>query len=181
MARCLTLLLVLLLAALAPAAPASGAGEKPTEYELKAAVLYKISRFVTWPEDAFEDEESPLIIAVVGPDPFGPALDRAFQGRKDHGRVPAFRRYTSVDEVERCHILFVSRAATRNLAKLLDATSEYRVLLVSDTPSFAQDGGAVNFYSRAGSLRFEINPAAARRAGLEISAKLLELARIVRE
>jgi len=40
---------------------------------------------------------------------------------------------------------------------------------------------AINFYQEQNKVRFEINPAAARRAGLKISSQLLRLARIVAE
>ena len=37
----------------------------------------------------------------------------------------------------------------------------------------------INFFTEDNKLRFEVNPEAARRAGLEISARLLRLAGLV--
>ena len=78
------------------------------------------------------------------------------------------------------HVLFVGEADTHRLRDVLQALSDAPVLLVGEKPRFAHNGGVINFYRRAGSIRFEVNIGAARRHALEIDAKLLRLARIVR-
>ena len=47
------------------------------EYELKASFLFRFTEFVEWPAGAFASREAPLRICIVGPDPFGDALDEA--------------------------------------------------------------------------------------------------------
>src|SRR2546427_9710737 len=45
------------------------------EYDLKAAFLYHLAQFVDWPPEAFPTEETPLVIGILGTDPFGKVLD----------------------------------------------------------------------------------------------------------
>ena len=53
------------------------------------------------------------------------------------------------------------------------------VLTVGETEHFAANGGIIGFCLEVKKVRFEINLAAADRAGLKISAKLLTLAKTV--
>jgi len=53
------------------------------------------------------------------------------------------------------------------------------ILTIGDTAGFAGQCGIVNFYQQSGKVRFEVNIEASRRENLQISSKLLRLARIV--
>jgi hypothetical protein len=52
------------------------------------------------------------------------------------------------------------------------------VLTVGESPDFIAQGGIINFVRGAGMMRFEIDQEAARRARLQISSRLLRLARV---
>ena len=45
------------------------------EYQIKAAFLYNFIKFVEWPKDRFSGDKDPIVIGVVGKDPFGEVLD----------------------------------------------------------------------------------------------------------
>ena len=47
----------------------------PPEYLIKAAYLYHFAMFVDWPDDAFASRNAPIVIGIVGADPFGSAID----------------------------------------------------------------------------------------------------------
>ena len=53
------------------------------------------------------------------------------------------------------------------------------MLLVGETKGFARRGGAINFYSEASRIRFEVNPGAVESAGLRVSSRLLSVATVV--
>ena len=63
---------------------------------------------------------------------------------------------------------------------MLEKLKDARVLTVSEIDGFAQQGGIINFISERNKVRFEINPDAARRLGLNISSELLKLAKVVK-
>lgn len=161
--------------------PAGRAGaQEANEYEVKAAYLYNFARFVEWPDNVSLDPNGPLVIAILGRDPFGGEIDRFIQGKTVNGRRLVIKRFSSLEAYEQCHILFVSSSEKRNLPRILAAVRNSSVLTVSETDRFAQIGGIINFITIENSIRFEINQAAAERVGLKISYKLLSLGRVVR-
>jgi len=155
------------------------AASGPTEYQVKAAFVFNFVQFVDWPAAAFAAAESPLIIGVIGEDPFGPVLDATVKGEKINGRSLAVKRLAANDDPAACHVLFVSRSEQDRVGSLLERLKGAPVLTVSEQDGFARRGGVINFITLENKVRFEINPSAARRAGLSISSKLLNLARNV--
>src|SRR5437016_7369433 len=54
-------------------------GDVFNEYDVKATCLYHLTQFVEWPPEAFPETQSPLVIGVLGQDPFGKVLDEVFR------------------------------------------------------------------------------------------------------
>src|SRR5262245_60063628 len=77
------------------------------EYEVKAAYLYNIVNFVTWPPDAFTGPSDPLHVCVFGTDPFGRALDNAMQNGTSNGRPVQVIRTTDATVLPTCELVFV--------------------------------------------------------------------------
>jgi hypothetical protein len=152
---------------------------KPSpEYIIKAAFLFNFAKFVEWPADAFKDDLSPINLCILGTDPFGPALD-TLKDKTIKGRPFKTKRVNKVDDIEACHILFISASEKGNLKQILDAVRNSNTLTVSEIEGFVQMGGIINFIIVNQKVHFEINPAAAERSRLKISSQLLKLARIV--
>jgi uncharacterized protein DUF4154 len=166
------------LLALAAALPAR-AQAPPTEYEVKAVFLFNFSQFVDWPATAFADGHSPLIIAVLGSDPFGATLDEIVRGETVNGRPLAVRRYQSLDQIGSCHILFIDRSQEPQLDAIVAALKDRSVLTVGDFDSFARRGGMIRFNTVGNKIRLRVNLAAAQEARLTISSKLLRPAKIL--
>jgi hypothetical protein len=151
----------------------------PTEYEVKAVFLFNFSQFVDWPATAFADDSSPLVIGVLGSDPFGPTLDEIVRGETVNGRPLVVRRYQSLDQVDDCHILFIDRSQEPRFETILAALKDRNVLTVGDFDGFAERGGMIRFVTVGNKIRLRINLAAAQDAKLMISSKLLRPAQIV--
>lgn len=166
------LLVLVLITAKAPA-------QTSQEYQLKAVFLTKFAGFVTWPKDTFPTISSPIVIAVVGEDPFGRALDEAVKGESVGGRPLLVSRVSRLEEALDSHIVYISRSERRGLDEMLAALAGRSILTVSETRRFAEDGGMINFFLSNGRVRFEINPKAAEKAGLILSSKLLKVGTIV--
>ena len=152
--------------------------QTPDEYKVKAAFLFNFVKFVEWPAEAFSDNRAPVVIGVVGADPFGSKIDQMFNGRIANGR-PLVKRFPNFKALTFCHILFVCSSEKNNL-RLALAAAGAAVLTVGETEQFTQMGGIINFTIVDSKVRFEINQVAAERAGLKIIAKLLNLSRPAR-
>ena len=149
------------------------------EYKLKAVYRYNFVKYVDWPTNAFADEQSPLIIGVLGADPFGDTLKETVAGEVVKNRKREVRHYRDVSEIENCHVLFINSSESGNLKFILGNLKGRSILTVSDLEDFAYAGGMVRFLTENNKIRFRINVGATREADLSISAKLLQLAQIV--
>ncbi len=153
------------------------AGAQPSlEYQVKAAYLSKLSPFIDWPAGAFAALNAPLVICIVGPDPFGAALDRAVTGVRDRDHPLEVRRLPVPEPDAACHILFAAEAALADQA--MEQMRGKPVVTVSDSGQPAR--AMVSFVIANNRVRFDIDTAAAERVGLRFSSKLLSLARTVR-
>lgn len=168
-----------LLAAVTVIAVTGGAqAQTPTEYQVKATYLYNFSKFVEWPATN-GDPNTPIIIGILGDDPFGSEMERTIDGKTSNGRRLMIKRFPKLRALEYCHILFISSSERNTLRQTLAAVGP-GVLTVGEADRFVQTGGIINFVFVENTVRFEINRAAAERAGLKISAKLLNLAHSAR-
>lgn len=149
------------------------------EYKLKAVYLFNFVQYVDWPENAFVNEKSPLIIGVLGVDPFGAVLDETVKDETIKGRKLEVRRYRSVSEIRECHMLFISNSEATNVSSILARLKGRSILTVSDMENFATGGGVISFMRKESKIGIRINAQAAKEGDLYISAKLLQLAEIV--
>ena len=83
-----------------------------------------------------------------------------------------------MEELKPCHLLYISRSERENLPAIFSRLEHSNVLTVGDAEEFTNRGGAVRFFIDKDRLRFEINQAAIRKAGLVVSSQLLKLAKI---
>jgi hypothetical protein len=149
------------------------------EYDLKATFLYHLAQFVEWPPEAFPTEETPLVIGILGTDPFGKVLDEIIKDEVVKNRKLTAQRYHSMDEVKNCHILFISQSESGRLDQIFSSLKERNILTVGDTESFAQRGGIIRFLTEKNKIRLRINIEAAKTANLTISSKLLRAAELI--
>ena len=150
------------------------AADRATEYELKAAFLYKFASFVEWPVYL----GGPVCICVVGEDPFGPMLDRVVREKSIGGRPFVIRRFKALRDGSHCQIVFIASSEQRKLKSILDSLPG-PVLTVGDTTGFCERGGIIDLEVEDEKVHLRINPEAAERARLRLSSKLLSLATLV--
>lgn len=152
--------------------------EKDTlEYQVKAAFLLNFTKFIDWPAAAFEAPDSPITICVLGGDPFGGELERFVAGEVVNGRKLAARRIDRAPQPKTCAVLFVAQSE-KDPSRFLPVLGP-GVLTVGEGDRFVHEGGMIAFVIENRRVRFEINQAAAENAGLKLSSKLLNVARLI--
>jgi len=157
----------------------SAQAEAPPEYQLKAVFLFNFAQFVDWPPEAFPESKTPIVIGILGEDPFGAYLDETVRDEKVNHRPLTVQRYRRVEEIEACHILFISRSEADRLGQILASLKDRNMLTVGDADGFTERGGMVRFVIEKNKIRLRINLKAAKAARLTISSKLLRPAEIV--
>ncbi len=154
--------------------------QESREYVIKTGFIFNFTKFIKWPEEVAKRIESDgLNLCVIGQDPFGTLLDRL--GHKIRSKSEKFfiKRLQPSQNATTCHILFISGSEKTRLKQILDKIEGLPILLIGDTPQYAQRGVGINFYIEENKTRFEINQNAVKKRGIRISSELLHLARIV--
>jgi hypothetical protein len=165
------------------------------EYQVKAAFLYNFIMFVDWPQGKITDSNEPLVISIIGKDPF----EGAFEPIKDklvNGREVVIKRFEGLEELKKSetelnravedirkgHLLFICRSEEKVVSQIVNLVKDSNVLTVGDMPKFLETGGGIiNFVMEEEKVRFEINAVTASQAGLQIRSQLLRLAKRVVE
>lgn len=149
------------------------------EYQVKAVFLFHFAQFVEWPESAFASSSSPIVLGVLGDNPFGGFLEETVRGERVRGRPLSIQKFKDVDDIRTCHVLFVSGTESPRIHRALASLENRSVLTVGDAGDFSKQGGMIRFAVEQDKTKLFINVEAAKAAGLTISSKLLRAAQIV--
>jgi hypothetical protein len=151
--------------------------EGPTEYQVKAAFVYNFAKFVEWPTDAFSDSSAPLRVCVLGESLVSPDLSQITQGKVIGGHpIQVLQNSRNLRD---CHVLFISASHNGAINDIQEGLRGVPVLTVGESRDFAAQGGMIGFVMENARVRFEVNLQAAKQMRLNISSKLLSLAKKV--
>lgn len=148
------------------------------EYQLKAVFLFNFAQFVEWPAEVFPQPDSPIVIGILGKNPFGVFLQETVEGEQINGHPLVVVHYTSVEDIENCQILFINQSTAR-LDDVLKKLEGKDILTVSDDNNFTKVGGMIRFKNENKKIKLQINLAAVKGSDITISSKLLRLSEIV--
>ena len=157
---------------------ASAQEYRSSEYELKAAILFNLLKFVDWPASAYSDARAPTVLCTLGRDPFGSALDE-YSGNSANGRPLVIRRLQRDDDPHGCHLAYISSSERKLLTHVLKTMQGRPVLTVGEMEQFAALGGMIQLRVEDKQIHFTINLGAASLEQLQIRSGLLALSRIV--
>ena len=151
--------------------------QRSEEYAIKAAFIYNIIQFVTWPDDAFKEGE-PFVISVLGQNPFSDLLESIVDGQTINDRQILIKYPGTMDEAaaEGSNLIFIPRSVDPTPA--LEARLKH-VLLVGDVSGFAARGGTIGLVRERNRVRLEVNRQELRSSGLRASSRLLGVATLV--
>jgi hypothetical protein len=148
------------------------------EYQLKSVFLFNFAQFTDWPTNAFADEKSPIVIGIVGPDPFGAALQDTIRGETVGGRPLTVEHFTRPADIKTCHMLFISQPEIRHTEEILKSIKGSPVLTISDAESPVTSEIMIRFLVENNKVHFRINPQAAHAANITLSSRLLRVAEV---
>jgi hypothetical protein len=152
-------------------------GQTSREYDVKAVFLFNFATFVDWPPASLPAPGESFVIGVLGQDPFGATLDDVVAGETVRGAPLKVVRGRTLEEIRDCRILFISKSEMPRLRSLLIALRGHPVLTVGDTPQFVEEGGMIGF-STGSRVQLVIDTESVRAARLNISSKLLRVAKV---
>jgi len=153
------------------------AGQRASEYQLKAAFVYNFTKFIDWPGESVRSLT--FQICVLGQNPFGSELTQLTDGKVIEGHPVQVLIVTNYHLARSCQVVFISASENAHMKEILSALRGRSVLTVGDSQGFVDAGGMIELLVEDERMRFQVNLHAANEARLKISAKLLSLAKAV--
>lgn len=157
---------------------ASAQTHTASDVEVKAAFIFNFTKFTEWPA---LPSGAAIVVCLTGDDAVAAALVQTVGRQTISGHKVEVRSAQDRARWRDCHVLFIADVAARREAAALGGIAGQPVLTVSDSSGFSRTGGIIEFYVEDQRMRFAINVDAVERAGLHLSSRLLQLARIVRD
>lgn len=149
------------------------------ENKVKAAFLLNFAKLVEWPTNVFANDTTPVVLGVLGKDPFDKALDEIVAGRTVKNRPVQIVQFTAVEQITNCQVLFISESERRKLDSIFDALRSRPILTVGDMKGF-ESRGMITLVKSNASINLRINLEAAKQARLQLSSRLIRLDKSLR-
>lgn len=143
--------------------------------KVRAAYLYHFMRFIEWPTPAKPGINESYNICIPDNGAEFNAL-RAITTKTVNDRPVSIRHTDKTDSLKTCHILYLTGLKPVQAKALIDSISGLPILSVGNGDNFLDLGGMIAFESRIGQVTFSVNLTVANRAGLKISANMLDVA-----
>jgi len=157
--------------------PAFAPAQDVTEAALKAAYIFNFLVYSEWPADALASN-APLGICVAADNALADTVQNELKGRTVRAHPLSISRNSSPASTARgCNLLYLSGGSLSSTMQSIQSLRDAPVLTISDVEGFAEGGGITQFYFEHGRLKFIINMAALKRSRLQISARLLAIAK----
>lgn len=148
----------------------------------KAVFIGRMLKFVRWPDDAGAAQGRQFEFCVAGSNNFlSFALARELRGDKVQGREIGVRQVKNDADLQGCDAMYFAGKATGRNGKWLEKLKGSKVLTVGEDDGLLDAGGMVRITGQDDVVQFEVNLDGVRTAGLKIDARLLELARGVKQ
>ena len=145
-------------------------------FKVYTGFIYHFTKYTQWPKGRQSGE---FVIGVIGSSEMKKELDNLSRAKKVGTRVIVVKEFSGVNDISKCHMLFVAADMTTKLSSILAKTKPNNTLVVTESKDAAKKGAVINFVQVSGKVRFEINMASAKAHGLIISTGLQKLAIIV--
>jgi hypothetical protein len=163
--------LALQLLAQAPAArPISASAES-----VKASCVLVFARSTKWPESTNAAPAAPFVIGLLQADALQAPLKQLLTGEQLHGRPVEIRRLGTAAEAKDCQVVYVGQHSPEALRTACASLSGQPVLLISEHRDGLAAGSTVCLWQAAEKIRYDVSIEAMERAGLEVSADVIEL------
>jgi hypothetical protein len=140
-------------------------------------IIYHLTKHITWPE---KSEGYKFIIGVVGNDEDFRAFQQlAVEKGEFQGHPIEVRYFECSEEVEECHMIYISEKCEVDVNRLIKRTKNDPILIISGEKGYGESGSVINFVDMDGKLKLELNQQQASKRGLQISDGLIDLAILI--
>ncbi len=144
--------------------------------KLKAAYILSFAKLISWPQDVLPSSNTNLVFCAAATESLINEL-RNYSGKVIQGHRVQIVALGKRGDSLGCHIVYID---PRYSFRWFERVERIRgQLWVGGEEGFIGKGGVINFYIDGEKLRFEISVEHANDSNLDISSRLLNLAKIV--
>jgi len=152
---------------------------------VKAAFILNVARFVTWPPEVFEKEDTPYTLCLYRTNSLGSAIE-SIRGKRVSTRHLRVSTINKLEESLDCTILFIPLMEAPHFKAEVQSTFQRPLLTITDLTAkdaitgVSHKGVMVSMVREKARIGLEVDLQQTRNAGLQVSSQLLKLVRIVR-
>jgi hypothetical protein len=149
------------------------------EYHIKASLIEKFIEYTEWEPNSINGD---FVICILGESPFNGELEEIASNSKFKGKPVKIIYSRNIDEIKNVQLLFICSSEKKKCSDIVKKMENQNVLIVGDTPGFAQLGVHFNFYPKPNNtIHFEVNPAALKKARLKADLQLINIGKVINE
>lgn len=149
---------------------------KAQDYRIHSVFIYNFTKYIQWPSN---EQNGDFIIGVLGSSPMVESLEKLASERKIGNRSMVVKKFASIDQLSKCHMLFIPDRSSNDLEAALAKISGQSTLIMTERKGLGTKGSGINFITVDGKQKFELNKAATEKAQLKVSTELTSLAIVI--
>lgn len=142
--------------------------------KVKAAIVYKLTKFVAWPE-----KKQTLALCIIGSGAINSELLKINHKFSMGRRISVTHKNSSAPLGKLCDLVYIHNTKPQVVADIFKKLKNKPVLTISDSENFVYRGGIIGLFRTGNRIQFAISESATKSAGLSISSQLTRLARVV--
>lgn len=144
-----------------------------TNAKLKAVFIYNFTKYIEWPK---KYQEGYFVLGVLGETPLFSELTKMAQTKKIGSQSILVKKFTSISEIENCHLLYVTDKKSIDLDDIIKKTKTASTLIITEKEGLVDKGAGINFVVRDNKQKFEMNKQNIQTKKLKVSSNLEALA-----
>src|SRR5690606_8194397 len=149
---------------------------KSQDYRIHSVFIYNFTKYIQWPSS---DQGGDFVIGVLGNSPIVASLEKLATERKVGSRAMVVKKFSSVDDISKCHMLFIPEGNSNDFDAALAKLSGQSTLVMTERRGLGSKGSSINFVTVDGKQKFELNKSATEKAQLKVSTELTSLAIVI--
>lgn len=151
-------------------------GASQSQEKIYAVMMLNFAKGMQWPAAYSKGD---VVIGVFGYPPLVAEMRSTLSKVRINNRTVRVKEYSSIDEIESVHMLFVPAFKARSFESIVNKVTGSPTLLITNKPGYARKGAGVNFLFLNGTVKYELNASSVESRGTRVSSNVKGLGIIV--
>jgi hypothetical protein len=139
---------------------------------VESVLLYSAIKYMDWPVDPSEY----FVITILGDSDVYDELLKIAQTRKAAGKSILVKRISSLPQLEKSQIIFLSQGNTNLLDKVIASVSNFPSLIITDKDGLMEKGSDLNIIQRGEKIGYQVNESSLSKKGIKVSNAFVNMA-----